>query len=207
MTIQSALLVFLKYPRVGQVKTRLAATLGAQRATELYRGWIGQVLGVVQPLRPSVRVLAFFDGADLSDFVPWHGLADEWLAQPPGDLGQRLRRGFAQALTFGPALAIGTDCLELDEELICVAYAQLARVNVVFGPATDGGYYLVGMRDDHRAIFDAVRWSSPETLADHLARCRALGLSYALLPARHDIDTADDWQAYCHRNGCVMDGS
>ena len=202
-----ALLVFLKYPRAGAVKTRLAAALGAERAVELYRGWIGQVFAAIQPLRPRVRVLAYYDGADRSDFAPWLALADDWRAQPSGDLGERLRRGLAWALSIGPALAIGTDCLELDAALIRAAYAELSRVEVVLGPAMDGGYYLVGMRDDHRAIFEGVRWSCPETLADHLMRCRELGLTHALLPARQDIDTLADWEDYCRRQGRTVEWS
>jgi glycosyltransferase A (GT-A) superfamily protein (DUF2064 family) len=74
--------------------------------------------------------------------------------------------------------------------------AYVETTDVVFGPAGDGGYYLVGTRRHVPGLFDGVRWSSPHTLADHRARCQQLGLSVALLPTLDDIDTAADWVAY-----------
>ena len=72
------LLVLLKYPIAGRVKTRLAKSLGRERAAELYRQWIGQVFDRMQPLRGSVRVIGFFDGATQNAFAEWEHLADEW---------------------------------------------------------------------------------------------------------------------------------
>jgi glycosyltransferase A (GT-A) superfamily protein (DUF2064 family) len=86
----------------------------------------------------------------------------------------------------------------------------LTKTDVVFGPSADGGYYLVGASAPRPSLFQSIRWSSPFTLSDHLARCRQEGWSVRLLPERHDIDTWDDWQAYllreakrkAHDSGC-----
>ena len=87
--------------------------------------------------------------------------------------------------------------------------AWSARLSVswtaVFGPATDGGYYLVGTARHLPGFFDGVRWSSPHTLSDHLTRCREWGWSTGLLPELADIDTGDDWQAYLERRGGAND--
>src|SRR4051812_9564630 len=108
------LLVFLKYPEPGKVKTRLAAEFGAEGAARLYREWVGGVLGAVQTARPWVHVVGFFDGAPAGRFAEWAALVDEWLAQPAGGLGERLAAGFAWGHERGgPVLAIGTDCLDL----------------------------------------------------------------------------------------------
>lgn len=194
-----AVLVFLKYPEPGRVKTRLAATVGPDRAAELYRGMIGDVLAALQPLRPRARVVGFFDGAPSEAFAPWHASVDEWWPQPAGDLGVRLDEGFRRA--DGPALAVGTDCLDIDAPLLSSAFHALTARDAVFGPAHDGGYYLVGTARYIPTFFDGVPWSSADTLAGHLARCDRRAWSYELLSPLHDIDTHDDWLAHLTRMG------
>jgi rSAM/selenodomain-associated transferase 1 len=197
MTGGPVLLVFLKYPEPGRVKTRLAAEFGAEAAARLYRDWVGGVLRAVQSARPAMHVVGYFDGAPAERFAEWAPLADEWLAQPAGELGERLSAGFAWGHERGgPVLAIGTDCLDLHTFHLRMAIEYLRTADVVFGPASDGGYYLVGTRRHVPGFFDGVRWSSRHTLADHRAHCRDLGLSVALLPELADIDTAADLLAY-----------
>jgi rSAM/selenodomain-associated transferase 1 len=195
-------LVFLKYPEPGKVKTRLAAAVGPERAAALYSEWVGVVLGRLQPLRGHSAVLGLYDGGPADRFAEWAPLVDGWLPQPAGHLGERLEAGFAAAHAGGgPVLAIGTDCLDLDDRRVGEAFDLLRSRDAVFGPATDGGYYLVGTARYLPGFFGGVRWSSPHTLADHLARCRERGRSVGLLPELADIDTWDDWQAYLSRRG------
>src|ERR1700736_2199564 len=94
-------LVFLKHPTAGCVKTRLAETIGPQRAADLYREWIGIVFEKLQPLRATTRVVGFFDGAACEPFACWHAFADAWWPQPVGDLGHRLAAGFTMAFDGG----------------------------------------------------------------------------------------------------------
>ena len=207
MGARRTLLVFLKYPEPGRVKTRLAGEIGTERAAALYRDWLGVVFNRLQPLRATARLVAFFDGAEYAAFRDWHELADDWWPQPSGDLGARLTAGFAAGFdSGGPVLAVGTDCLEMEAVLIVRGFEELSHKDVVFGPASDGGYYLVGVAAPRPALFQSVRWSSPFTLADHLLRCRENGWSVSLLPMRHDIDTRSDWQAYLVRNGSSRGG-
>ena len=191
------LLVFLKYPTPDRVKTRLAAHAGDQRAADLYREWIGLVLAQVQPLRTNVRVVGFFDGGTQKDFSAWDSLVDRWLPQPEGDLGDRLRAGFEFAHGDGGSVAaIGTDCLEVEAALLQSAFDMLKDKDAVFGPAQDGGYYLVGTARPLIGFFDGIPWSSHTTLEAHLSLCRKHNWSVDLLPARRDIDTWEDWLAY-----------
>ena len=119
MSRRPTLLVFVKYPEPGRVKTRLARTTGPERAAALYRQWISIVLGQFQALRPATRLVGYFDGACHDAFRDWHRLADDWWPQPAGDLGARLSAGVAVALdSGGPALAVGTDCLEINPDLV-----------------------------------------------------------------------------------------
>lgn len=198
----STLVVFLKYPEPGKVKTRLAADLGAVSAANLYRDWIGVVLRNVQPVRPAVHLVGYFDGAPAERFSEWSILVDEWLPQPAGDLGSRLTVAFEWGhARGGPVLAIGTDCLELRAKQILDSLSRLTDHDVVFGPATDGGYYLVGSSRHIPGLFDGIRWSSAETLADQIQHCETQGLRVALLDSLEDIDTAADWQRYQQRLG------
>ncbi len=203
----ATVLVFLKFPESGMVKTRLAAVVGPDRAAALYRDWIGVVLRGLQPIREAAALVGYHDGGPAERFAEWAALADDWWPQPVGDLGARLEAGFAKAHDRGgPVLAVGTDCLEIDAGLLLQAFGVLRDRDAVFGPATDGGYYLVGSARHRPGFFDGVRWSSPRTLSDHLTRCRERRLSVGLLPELADIDTADDWHAYLARRGASHDG-
>lgn len=207
-TATGTVLVYLKYPEPGRVKTRLAATVGPARAAELYRDWIARVLARLQPLRPSVSIIGAIDGADAEAFSPWATFVDGWWNQPAGDLGDRLDAGFRRYhQRNAPVLAIGSDCLEIDAVLIRQALARLRDFDAVFGPTGDGGYYLVGMARYLNGFFDAIRWSSPDTLRDHFIRCHDHNWRTDLLPPLDDIDTWSDWVAYCNRTGTAADAT
>jgi rSAM/selenodomain-associated transferase 1 len=204
----ATLLVFLKYPEPGRVKTRLAAIVGPAHAAVLYREMIDTVFARLQPVRPRARLIGYFDGAPEGAFAGWHALVDEWWAQPPGDLGARLDFGFRTAATRGgPVVAIGTDCLDTDAAVIDTALEVLTNRDAVFGPAHDGGYYLVGAARQLDGFFSGVPWSSEHTLSEHLALCRRAGWSFGLLPTLHDIDTYDDWLAHRRQKGLLHDGT
>jgi hypothetical protein len=198
--------VFIKSPKPGEVKTRLAAEIGAQAACELYRGWVGQVLQSLQSLRADGwRVVGFITGGPASDFGAWAGLVDDWLGQPPGDLGARLAGGFTATFAAAPkpsgVFAVGTDCLEVDAALCRQAATTLESRDLALGPAHDGGYYLIGCRREWPGLFDGIRWSSPDTCQDQRRRAEELGATVGLLPALADIDTLPDWQAWQRRLG------
>lgn len=191
------LLVFLKYPTPGAVKTRLARTIGPSRAAELYASWIRRVLTEMQPVRRGRRIIACYDGAPVSDFAAWHHLADLWWPQSAGDLGRRLEAAFADARRFAERVAaIGSDCLELDAAMVLRGFSLLKEHAAVFGPTEDGGYYLVGTSRPLDGFFDGLPWSTPRLLDAHVARCREHHWSAALLPTLADIDTWEDWVRY-----------
>ena len=129
----------------------------------------------------------------------------EWLGpgvalrpQSGGDLGARMAAAIADAISGGAerVVVIGTDCPDVTPDVVAAAFTRLGAADVVLGPASDGGYYLIGMSRPHRVLFEGVPWSSATTLRATLARARAGGLSVALLDERRDIDTAEDWRAW-----------
>lgn len=173
------IVVMAKVPRAGAVKTRLATLLGADGAAALCRAMTEDVLDVVRASGLPFRVTL---GGDVSD--PWaRSLDAEIEPQAAGDLGARLRH----ALRDG-GIAVGTDAPTLPATFLTDAAATLADRDVVWAPALDGGYVLVGVRPTALGVFDDIPWSTPETLAASVARADTLGLRHARLPFWYDVD-------------------
>lgn len=203
-----ALVLFARVPELGRVKTRLAVTLGDARALAIYRGLGHLVLARTRSHRlPSRHTVVAHTPDDGGQAVrDW--LGDDLHTEPQGDgdLGARMSRALLRRIDEGAdcVMAIGTDCPELSVDLVDTAFAALADHDVVFGPATDGGYYLVGV---HRRVvpsampvlFADIPWSSPDTLQASVDRAHREGLRVKLLAPRADIDTAEDWRAWQER--------
>ena len=198
-----AVVVVARAPRAGAVKTRLAAGVGDAEALRIYRELGARVCGALAALGGCARTVAVTPDDALDEAAAWLGDAWRYAPQGDGDLGARMGRQLRLAFAGGAdaAVVVGTDCPDVDAPIIESALAALAGADVVFGPALDGGYYLVGARrdaagDDPARLFDGVPWSSPRTLEANLRRVAALGLRHALLPPLRDVDTAADWAAW-----------
>lgn len=194
-----ALIIFVRKPELGKVKTRLAATIGDEAALAAYRAMLAHTREVA--LATDCERYLFYAGAVEAD--------DEWdpqhfrkFLQADGDLGARMRAAFQQVFAEGhdKALIIGSDCLDLRPSHLSFAYRSLAISPVVIGPARDGGYYLLGLREDIPALFKGIQWSTDQVLMQTLAVLDALQRSYSLGETLHDIDTEADWQAALARN-------
>lgn len=188
--------VFLKYPVPGQVKTRLAGALGDDAAAAWYREMAELVLERTAADEAYRRILFVSPEERILDFVRW--LPDEtFLPQRGAELGERMAGAVSQLLGFGGyALLIGTDVPDISKAVIVQAFDLLCLHDVVIGPAEDGGYYLIGMKQAHTTLFDGIAWSTPEVLPATLGKIAMLGLSYALLPELADIDTIEDYQKW-----------
>jgi rSAM/selenodomain-associated transferase 2/rSAM/selenodomain-associated transferase 1 len=187
------LLVFAKAPRPGRVKTRLAATVGPHRAARIYRD-MGK--RVVDRLRGgSFRVRICFAPADarpeMEDWLGSQGM--EFQPQSGRELGERMRSAFKEAFEETDRVCIvGTDVPALHRGLVERALDELNEVDAVFGPALDGGYYLLALRRPAPELFHGIPWSTPSVLQRSLERAGALGLQVALLPALADVDREED---------------
>ena len=185
------LVIMVKEPAVGRVKTRLGRDIGPVRATNFYRHNLSAVTArlscdnrwqTILSVAPATAVLA---RSVPTDYERW--------PQAPGGLGARMQAIFDMAVS-GPTVVIGTDIPEVHPAHIWAAFRALGSHDMVFGPATDGGFWLVGMRRTPRVVdaFRDVRWSAPETLQDcrdGLAGCRVATAATLL-----DIDDADDFR-------------
>jgi uncharacterized protein len=189
------LVLMLKAPRPGTVKTRLAAALGPARATAIYRTLVERQLASIPPgLRAEIHYAPGEDPAAGAELSAWLGPGTAYFPQSSGDLGDRLSAAFAAAFDRGAAgvLAIGGDCPGLDSSVLASAAASLAAHELVLGPATDGGYYLIGLARPRPELFADMPWSTGRLLEATLARAASLGLAPKLLPPLDDIDTAED---------------
>ncbi len=186
------LVVMAKRPGLGLVKTRLARGIGAVEATRFYRRTSLDLLQRVAGDPRWQTLLALAPDRAVHDEGVWpEGLPR--VAQGPGDLGRRMGR-LMRDLPPGPVVIVGSDIPGIAPAHIAEAFGKLGEADAVFGPADDGGYWLVGLRRRPRIveIFERVRWSSETTLADTLANVRRAGLAAAMLETLIDVDTAED---------------
>lgn len=187
------LLVFLKAPRIGFVKTRLAREVGEAQAHAAYVALVERQLAA---LPASVRVDVVFTPAEAEDELrDWLGGGFEYFAQVEGGLGERLDAAVAAAFERGAArvICIGGDCPGLGAETIAAADALLAEgKDLVFGPSEDGGYYLLGLRRPIPEIFTEIPWSGPDTLEASVKKAQALELSFGILETLYDVDRSVD---------------
>ena len=180
------------------MKTRLAAEVGDPTALAIYRRLAEQVLAAVRMEADYSITVAYAPGSAGRAVREWLGTSVALRPQSGGNLGARMAGAIADAKSSGAqrVVVIGTDCPEVTAAVVKEAFDRLGGVDVVLGPATDGGYYLIGMARLHSMLFEDVPWSSPETLRITLELARGAGLSIALLEERRDVDTVDDWRAW-----------
>jgi rSAM/selenodomain-associated transferase 1 len=190
----TALAVFLKAPRTGAVKTRLAAQIGDRQALRLYRLMAGRALAAAR--EAGLDTTIWFTPADAAAEMRFW-LGDGWKLAPQasGDLGARLAAAEHSIERGRGWLAIGADCPGLDAPLLRVAAAVVARDEIVLGPTYDGGYYLIGGRTPLPAVFDGIPWSTSGVLAATRARLERAQLPWRELPTLRDVDTAADARA------------
>lgn len=186
-----AILLFLKAPVPGRVKTRLARELGEEAACNIYCQMVQRQLSAL-PADWPVEI-HFSPASARSDFAAWLGPSRDYHAQIEGDLGRRLRRATAQAFERGrrKVILIGGDCPALDaEDLVETARRLGDGADVVMGPAIDGGYYLLGLRAraESLLVFEEIPWSTPDVARLTIERIDALGLSLARLKEKEDVD-------------------
>ncbi len=183
------LLIFAKYPEAGRVKTRLAQRVGVAKATALYRDMVETVVRQTATDNGGYQRVLYYDPPERErEFKSWLKL--EYLKPQYGaDLGERLFHAVSESLEQASrAIVIGSDCVDIDRELIEAAFVALDDNDLVLGPAEDGGYYLLGCKQVRRELFDDIDWSTEQVLAQTLARVARLGWSHHLLPVRADID-------------------
>lgn len=188
--MRNILVVMVKEPRPGRVKTRLGAGLGMVGAAWWYRHQVRRLLRAVDDPRWDLVLAVAPDAAGLASRIwPAHVAR---VAQGSGDLGVRMGR-LLRGLPAGRVCIVGSDIPDITAARIASAFKALGRADAVFGPSVDGGYWLVGMKrvaSVPLGIFEGVRWSTPHALADTE---RSLGaMRIARVETLRDVDTVAD---------------
>ncbi|MBD3392957.1 MAG: DUF2064 domain-containing protein [Chitinivibrionales bacterium] len=197
--IASAAVVFAKVPGLGIAKSRIAATHGQETAEQVYAELLGATARIVSPLPHHVA----FTGADapgpLKDIF---GTASSFFQQCDGDLGKRIQHAFQHLFGQGyrEVCALGCDCPSTQSSDITAALAEVrSGTDVVLGPASDGGYYLIALTRGKDYVFSVSGWGTSKLLGETVAAIRRHGDSYKLLRELTDIDMMADYQAWkCH---------
>jgi hypothetical protein len=195
VTPNHILLIFLKYPEPGKVKTRLAEDLGYEKATEIYSRMAESIIHNLSKSK-EYKTIVFFDPPDRKrEIENWLGKRYQLFAQEGKSLGERMVNAFNKTFSLGAkkAVIIGTDCVEISMEIVSQAFNSLDETDVVLGPAEDGGYYILGMKKLIPEIFDDIRWSTSQVLVQTIDKIKENGLKFSLLKTLRDIDTLSDF--------------
>jgi len=193
------LLVFLKYPIPGEVKTRLADAIGDEAACRVYRACVELTLARLGAWRAEATLCV--DPPDaLERTRAWVGQGVGWALRPQsgGTLGERLAEATAHAFAQGAqrVVVVGTDSPWLTARDVDTACEALAHAELVLGPAEDGGYYLIGLSRPTPALFEGIAWSTAAVYQETIAKARALGWRVRVLPLGYDVDRLEDVQRF-----------
>ncbi len=190
--MKNALIVFVRKPEWGKVKTRLAATVGNDVALDIYKELLQHTFNIVKST-PVTKFIYYVNEIEKDDL--WNAEGFVKRLQSETDLGSKMKDAFSEVLNEGykKAIIIGSDCMDLTTAIIVQAFDLLETKDTVIGPAKDGGYYLLGMKNLSPFIFKDKNWSTSSVYNDTVIDMEANGISFGVLPLLNDVDTEDDW--------------
>lgn len=191
--MSEALIIFVRNPELGKVKTRLAQTVGPQMALDIYKQLLQHTLDITKKL--AVNKYVFYAGA-FSEMDMWKESGYYQLLQKNADLGEKMHHSFRMLFEkeHSKVVIIGSDCIELTQEIIQQAFDVLTTNDAVIGPANDGGYYLLGIKMLYPHLFTNKQWSTGDVYETTINDFKKLDLKYFVLPVLIDIDTEEDWK-------------
>jgi rSAM/selenodomain-associated transferase 1 len=199
-----ALVIFVKVPEPGRVKSRLGQKIGFQKAAQLYGLFLQYLSWQFRELPPGLRLWIAVSPPrshpKILKFLPYSKKA-ALFGQKGKDLGERLMHATrtAQKAGAGKVLLIGSDCLEINRNHLRKACSLLGKKELVLGPAKDGGYYLIGWKEPLPACLKGVAWSTAKVLKQTIRNARRKGYSIGLLPALADVDRWEDLRRLASR--------
>lgn len=202
-TNKAALVIFTKVPRKGQVKTRLSPHLSADWVVGLYKAMLNDVLAMAKTVSCDGRYI-FHRGGGFDKFFLTKYRKNFVLRRQAGrNLGQSMLHAFRYCRRSGYSrtIVIGADCPLLNRRNVTQAFKKLLEYDIVLGPARDGGYYLIGLRQPDPGIFADIAWGTNQVLAETQKRARLLAQRVFLLKKKQDIDTFADFQGFAKSPG------
>ncbi|OPY89292.1 MAG: 2-phospho-L-lactate guanylyltransferase [Syntrophus sp. PtaU1.Bin208] len=197
------ILLFVKHPEPGRVKTRLEPLLGKEDVARLYCCFVLDLLETLAGTGYPLGV--FYDPPEKKEaLVSLFGEGCEYRPQEGADLGERMKNAFKSAFAEGMAsvVLIGSDLPDLPGPVLREAFSLLEMTDGVLGPSVDGGYYLVGFRKEgfFPDVFNGISWSTDSVFSETMRRFSAAGRTVALLPRGRDLDRPEDLRDFRRRN-------
>lgn len=195
------LIVMTRLPRTGRNKTRLIPALGAEGATAFHERLAHHAIGRASAfcaLQPKANLTIRLEGGTSIEGKSWLGSDSlDCREQSPGDLGWRMESAANEAFEEGAekVVIMGTDCPSVDERVLAKAFDTLKQTDAVFGPAADGGYYLIGLNKPTSSLFREIPWGGERVLEESLAAAKAAGIRTTLLDTLSDVDLPEDLPA------------
>jgi len=188
---ENLLIIFIKNPILGEVKTRLAASIGPEKALEVYHLLLDRTQAVTK-LVPYDKVIYYSDSIIQDD--SWDENTYKKEVQQSTDLGEKMESAFHKGFEQGykNICLIGSDCYELSDEVIEEAFDKILACDMVLGPCLDGGYYLIGLKKVFPEIFRNKKWSTDTVLQETLQDAKEKKISFSLLPTLTDVDEEKD---------------
>ncbi len=186
---KNLLLIFTRNPELGKVKTRLAVTIGAENALEIYNFLVKHTQEIVAQIDVNRRVLY---SEEINENDIWNNKLYQKKMQFGSDLGVRMKNAFADGFAdnFKKIVILGTDLLDLEVSDIEKAFSELDNHDIVIGPAEDGGYYLLGLKFIPDGIFSNKKWGTSSVLKETLSNLENFKICF--LKTKNDIDTFED---------------
>ena len=188
--MNQALIVFVRNPELGKVKTRIAKTMGEENALKVYKFLLLHTKEIISPI--NIPVFIYYEDHLVENDI-WKGPFNKKL-QSGDELGMKMHNAFSEmfALGFSKVIVIGSDCYELTAEMIIRAFNHLDMSDIILGPAVDGGYYLLGMKKLIPELFTDKIWGSSTVFSETIRNIHELELSVDLLPVLNDVDEEKD---------------
>lgn len=189
--MDNALIIFVRNLEKGKVKKRLAKSIGDDKSLEVYKYLLEYTKDITVACKYNLFVF-YSNYIHLNDLFDDHSFSKH--VQEGNDLGERMMNAFKKVFELGckNVCIIGSDCYELQTEIIQEAFDKLHLCDIVIGPSKDGGYYLLGMKKFYPDLFTNKEWATSTVLDDTLETIDKLNLTSSLLPELNDIDTIDD---------------
>jgi len=197
----NTLMIFLKEPVAGQVKTRLAKSLDSEKACNIYRGFLQMIVEKLITGNWQTQVFYASQGEpkELKRIFP---SSIEFIEQQGDNLGERMQKGFETNFKRGATKVtiIGGDSPDMPLDFIQQSFHSLSTQDLTLGPTPDGGYYLMGLKKNSPFLFEEIEWSTPAVLPSTLKIAHAHHLKILQLPQWNDVDDIEDYQDFIKSN-------
>jgi uncharacterized protein len=186
-----AVIIFVRHPQLGRVKTRLASTMGDEKAMAIYKILLQHTYSLIQ--NSTIPVYVYYTDNIVQDDL-WQGKNIIKKQQNGTDLGSRISNAFSHVFAAGhqKVIIIGSDCYELTAPVLIAAFNTLEQKDAVIGPAADGGYYLLGLKKMLPAVFENIRWSTDSVKDETINILKEHNYTFSLLQTLTDVDEEKD---------------